>query len=172
MSKYDWGDESPFKLDLMHDDVPLGQIKQIHAEWFKAGELRECLCCGRVVKAYPRRINAQMVRALALLTHRAHSSPEIIRMTRCRSGAGDHHKLAFWGLVSVVSVPDEDDRLRITTRGRSFAYGRIPLPKYCLIYNDRAWGFSKEQIFVEDCKIDFDLGELLAPETVRQTEWA
>ena len=164
--KFTWTDRPAFDQDLLHDDLTLMRIKAIMENRFKSGEMFECYACSRVIKAYPRRINEQMARSLVLMCKRPHTSAELIKLTCKRGGGGDHHKLCDFGLAAKVVVEGEDDRLRITEKGRAFLKGEIEIAKFILMFRNESWGHSHETVMIGDCDGEFDLEELLNQDTI------
>lgn len=165
-----WISSEPFKPHIL-DDIMLSQVKQWLAARFFSAEMTHCPCCNRIVKLYPRKITSQMVRSLAMLTHGPKTSVELTRGTKCKL-SGEHHKLKMWGFIRYIDPPDGDLQLVITEEGRAFAYGMKTAPRYVLTYNEEVFGYSDEQVFVDDCiKEQFSLAELLNPDTINSRDW-
>jgi len=122
---------------------------------FQSGDLRDartalsrgarrgkgCPCCAQMVKIYRRSIYEGMAAWLIDMC-RETTGDEWSRVnpgdTRSQYG-GDYAKLIHWGLVEQkvnVDPKKKDSGIwRPTARGRSFARGKLKVPKYAFIYS-------------------------------------
>lgn len=71
-------------------------------------------------------------------------------------GGGDFAKLAYWGLVEEKQLQESADKRtsgywRITTEGIKFVERKTKIKSHVKIYDSRFFGFSGEDVSIEDC---------------------
>lgn len=124
----------------------------------------DCPCCGQRVKRYERSIYAQPAKFLIWLAkayqrdHRWYDWREEPVRGDGQKGGGDYSKLRFWGLIEHKPNTDKHNlpqnysgMWRPTQKGISFAYNKLAIPKYALIYNNKLLGFKGEMVTITDC---------------------
>lgn len=118
-----------------------------------------CPTCGQHAKLYKRPINSTMALALCLIYQHFKKHPHhvwlhiaqfLIQVKRDSTIAGgDVVKLRYWGLLE-RAVGERDDgsnrvgTYRITELGKNFVEGKIAVPKYVFLYNQRLFRLSEE----------------------------
>jgi hypothetical protein len=128
-----------------------------------------CPCCGQFVKRYRRRITAPMVVGLSNLYKlgQSYSFENWFHVTQIfKRHPGDFAKLSHWGLIEESPPLDTAARTsgmwRITDQGADFVEGKIHVPQYVYIFNQKFLGFDGDDVTVHDClNVKFDYTELM-----------
>ncbi len=136
-----------------------------------------CPCCGQYARLYQRPINATMAVALILIYQHfqrhpnhawLHVSQFLVQAKRDSTIAGgDVVKLRYWGLLERASGERSDGsnrvgRYRITELGKQFVEGKVAVPKYAFLFNQRLFRLSDELITIADAIGDrFNYQELM-----------
>lgn len=126
-----------------------------------------CPCCGQFSKIYKRKLNSTMSYGLLVFInvnrrngfgkyyHMLEIAKADKRFQNCSRG-GDFAKLAYWGFIT--EMPKDPKRTdsrtsgfwKATENGVLFSEGKITVPKYVYVYNQKAQGFSDEQINIKE----------------------
>ena len=128
----------------------LAEAKQHLRTSFKDGT--ECPCCGKYVKAYKRKLNSGMARALILIYTLTkdgkyiHVQDEFAKL-RLRATTMDYAYAEKWKLIE--SDLDQNGYWRITQLGKSFVLNQIDLPEYCLVYNGSVYKWADNKIGIK-----------------------
>lgn len=124
-----------------------------------------CPTCGQYAKLYKRPINATMAYALCMIYQHFKRHPNhvwlhipqfLIQVKRDSTIAGgDVVKLRYWGLLERAAGERDDGsnrvgRYRITELGKNFVEGKIAVPKYVFLYNQRLFRLSEEMATIHD----------------------
>lgn len=136
-----------------------------------------CPACGQRCKLYKRPINATMALGLVLIYQHFRLNPShtwlhvaafLVKVKRDSTIAGgDVVKLRYWGLLERAKGERADGsdrvgRYRITEIGRQFVEGKIALPKYVYLYNQRLFRLSEEMTTIQEALGErFNYGELM-----------
>lgn len=136
-----------------------------------------CPCCGQYAKMYRRKITSTMAKCLVMI-HRffqhnkvsfIHVPNYLVKVKNDGSVAGgDVAKLKHWGLLEPVVNERADGSkragfYRITQLGKDWADGKVEIPKYAYIYNQKLYKLSDEKVFIKDALGDrFDYRELMS----------
>lgn len=59
-----------------------------------------------------------------------------------------------------------------TALGNEFLNGDVAIPKYVFVYNSKVYGFSKQTVTVDECRVKFKLNELFDPIHVKEADIA
>lgn len=153
------------------------EAKRFLKENFDKGA--DCPCCGQFVKLYKRRITSSMALALILLygedkkhpgewIHVANFLNIVPNLPAAVRNTGDVAKFTFWGLVEKMEGKREDGNKRngfhrITQKGRWFVEGRMQVPKFALLFDNRLYGLDEsKQISIHDAlRNRFDYNTLM-----------
>ena len=142
----------------------IAEAKQHLRTSFKDGT--ECPCCGKYVKAYKRKLNSGMARALILIYNLTkdgkyvHIQDEFIKL-KLRATTMDYAYAEKWKLIE--SDLDQNGYWRITQLGKSFVLNQIDLPEYCLVYNGNVYKWADDKIGIKTAlTISFDYNELMS----------
>ena len=109
-----------------------------------------CPACGQLVKAYKRKLNANMCRALAIIYARTGNTDIYIHVQNefttlgLRATAMDYTYLEKWKFIEVNS--DKSGYWRVTSKGKAFVEDTIVVPSYCLVYAGSVYEWSSEQV--------------------------
>jgi hypothetical protein len=133
------------------------------------------------VKLYKRPINGTMALALVLIYQHFKLNPHhtwlhvaafLVKVKRDSTIAGgDVVKLRYWGLLERAKGERSDGsdrvgRYRITEIGKQFVEGKIAVPKYIYLYNQRLFRLSEEMTTVQQALgSKFNYGELMGGAT-------
>lgn len=140
----------------------LAEAKQYLRKNFKAGA--SCPCCGKYVKAYKRKLNAGMARALIIiykLTKNGNSIHVQDRFTKLglRATTMDYAYLEKWNLIQSHVT---NGYWSITQLGKEFVEDDIDLPDYCLVYNTKVYHWSDTLINIDTALTEeFDIDEIM-----------
>ena len=143
--------------------MSLDKAKQKLRENFEAGI--ECPCCGRLVKAYKRKLNSGMARALIII-HKLtkdgtyiHVQNEFVKLG-LKATTMDYAYAEKWKFI--YADPDQNGYWRITSKGSDFVYDEINVPEYCLVYNGKVYKWSDNDISIKTAlTTSFDYAELM-----------
>jgi hypothetical protein len=133
-------------------------------------EGHRCPCCTQFAKVYKRKINSTMARDLIALYRQAGRDWAYLPDVRKRSGSRSNReesKLRYWSLIQEEPAVRPDGGRsgwwRVTQFGEAFVLGRLTVPKYARIYDDRLLGHLGEEVSIMDALGDrFDYRELMA----------
>lgn len=112
-----------------------------------------CPCCGQKVKMYSRKMNGVIARALVEF-YKAHEGGfdwlqplRDLDFLRSTGGSGDYAKARFWGLIENHMVYENGKHTstgewRLTEKGKEFVEGKVRVPKYAYVYNNKCTGLS------------------------------
>ena len=140
----------------------LAEAKQFLRDNFKTGT--ECPCCGKYVKAYKRKLNAGMARALIIIYKLTNNGSSIHVQSKftelgLRATTMDYGYLEKW---SLIEQKGSNGYWRITQRGKEFVEDDIDLPDHCLVYNSKVYKWSQNHINIETALTEeFDLEEIM-----------
>ena len=141
----------------------IAEAKQHLKDNFKTGTV--CPCCNKYVKAYKRKLNSGIARALILM-HRLgayngkyiHVQNEFAKL-KLRATTMDYAYAEKWKLIE-----DGDDigTWTLTTIGVQFVLGNKFLPDHCLVYNGSVYSWSKNLVNIKTALTkSFDYKELM-----------
>ena len=141
----------------------IAEAKQHLRKNFKTGT--KCPCCNKYVKAYKRKLNSGIARALIIMYklnayngHYVHVQNEFAKL-KLRATTMDYAYAEKWGLI--------DDGYKIGTwtlthKGKLFVKNQSYLPDHCLVYNGNVYSWSKDLICIEDAlTTSFDYQEMM-----------
>jgi hypothetical protein len=122
----------------------------------------DCPVCGQTVRVYKILLNKGMVGSLIEFgRYRGEYVHAPTVLSKGAINSRSYPKLVHWGLV--VSKINEDEKKkdsgywRITRKGRSFLRGKIFLPKYVFLYNNKVCKVSNEEVDIEEALgVSFD----------------
>ena len=140
----------------------LAEAKQYLRDNFKTGT--ECPCCGKYVKAYKRKLNAGMARALIIIYkltkdgNSVHVQSEFTKLG-LRATTMDYAYLEKW---SLIEQSGSNGYWKITQRGKEFVEDDIDLPEYALVYNGNVYKWADNLVNIETALTEeFDLDEII-----------
>lgn len=150
---------------MFFDDVKNDFTAKLHA-----GEHNPCPCCGRYAQVYRRTIHKNLIVFMFAMRQAQKDAegyvdvPDLLRRFRA---ARDFCILKYWELIE--QRPNHDEKIRtsgkyrLTLTGELFLEGRLRLPKFALVFDDKAIGFSSELVGLKDIAGEqFDYSELVA----------
>lgn len=122
-----------------------------------------CPCCNSHAKIYRRKFNSRMAWILIMVTPPCLKYPgrylEIGNYLAKKKAmiAGDHGKLAWWGMIEkkpppVHGVPSggkSEGLYRVTPRGADFARGLLKVQSHCIEYQSNPLTFDGDLINIE-----------------------
>ena len=127
------------------------EAKQHLRTSFKDGT--ECPCCGKYVKAYKRKLNSGMARALILIYNLTkdgkyiHVQDTFSSSYKLRATTMDYAYAEKWKLIE--SDSNQNGYWRITQLGKAFVLNQIDLPEYCLVYNGTVIKWTNNKIGIK-----------------------
>tara|TARA_B100001094_G_C18165974_1_gene792078 strand:+ start:1099 stop:1575 length:477 start_codon:yes stop_codon:yes gene_type:complete len=110
----------------------------------------DCPACGQLVKAYKRKLNSNMCRALAIIYSRTKGAGMYIHVQNeftllgLRATAMDYTYLEKWKFIE--SNPDKNGHWRVTDKGKAFVEDTIVVPAYCLVYAGSVYEWSTDTV--------------------------
>lgn len=122
-----------------------------------AGERLDCPCCKRYAQIYRRKLHTGMALQLIQL-YRIGGADRFVHVKEMHqhfSGTGDLTKFKYWdGMIPGAKAEDDTDHKtagtwKLTAKGVKFILGKILLPEYALVFDDRVLGFSDSSIDIE-----------------------
>ncbi len=151
-------------IDWPTDDDTVGQSKEYIKWHLDNGKMNRCPSCNQKVKLYPRKITQQMALQLCHLYDNRNSWVPSTDLRAVTDNSNlDYSKLRFWELAT----SRKDHTWKITNEGIAFVEGRGDVPKMTFVFNNEVVAFSSDNVsFVEVLPEQFDLNELLDPDTV------
>jgi len=126
----------------------------------REGKLVTCPCCNQKAKIYRRKISSNVAYGLIVLAKKYygefHLEKTLIELDLLKIVRSDFPKLRYWGLIIALEGIREDGSSRngfysITEQGRVFIQGKISLPKYMCIYNNKAFKSTGGFVSIKDC---------------------
>jgi hypothetical protein len=113
----------------------------------------DCPCCGQLVKAYKRKLNANMCKALAIIYTRTNDGvyihvQNVFSLLKLRATAMDYSYLEKWKFIE--SDPNNNGYWRITSKGKSFVKDQICVSTYCLVYGGTVYEWSTDMITMSE----------------------
>lgn len=116
-----------------------------------------CPCCTQYAKVYRWSLYGTAIRALALF-YRLGGTTQFVHSRDLKgyghAGQGDASRLRNWGLLEEETSRRQDGGRsgywRVTARGEAFLHGRISVPKYLHVYNNRVLKHSGPDVGVRD----------------------
>lgn len=151
----------PKKLGLA-PSVTLGEAAALMIEHSQEKPGVLCPCCGELSLVYDRPFHVGMARVLIALYRLDQEAPnewQAIEVVSKRflggKQAGDHGKMAWWGLVERPDGEREDGnpklgRWRITERGRLFVRGRVTIVARVIEYRNVPQRFYGDLITIRE----------------------
>ena len=130
---------------------------------FKSGT--GCPACGQLVKAYKRKLNANMCKALAIIHNRTKDGvyihvQNVFSLLGLRATAMDYSYLEKWKLIEVD--PNNNGHWRVTDKGKQFMNDQLVLSAYCLVYAGDVYEWSSEMVNISEALTTrFKLEEVL-----------
>ena len=109
-----------------------------------------CPVCSQLVKAYKRKLNANMCRALAIIYARTNENSIYIHVQNeftllgLRATAMDYTYLEKWKFIEVN--PDQSGHWRVTDKGKAFVEDTLVVPAYCLVYAGNVYKWSTNTV--------------------------
>ena len=149
------------------------EAKQFLREKWTEGA--NCPCCNQFVKLYKRPFNSGMAYSLILIyklhlkypNEWIHLQEKFATEYKLNSNSMDYSQLERWELTERMRGIREDGSScvgfwRITQKGIRFVLRKTTIPKRVHIYNDKVYGFSGEEIYIEKgLSNKFDYSELM-----------
>ena len=117
---------------------------------YKSGA--SCPACGQLVKAYKRKLNSNMCKALAIIYNRT-TDGSTIHVQNTFSDLGlrattmDYTHLEKWGFIETGDV---HGHWKITKKGKDFLANQSVASAYCLVYAGKVYEWSSEMITIEE----------------------
>jgi predicted transcriptional regulator len=144
--------------DLFGEDKDNFYIPPIVRKAKETGEGQRCTCCDQYVKVYKRSLNSVTCQQLIKL-YRLGGSEKYIHSSHIATstGTGDFSKARFFGLLKEQPNEKNKDKKtsgywKLTPKGVDFIMNKIQIPKYVIVYNNRALGFDDEKTQdITDC---------------------
>lgn len=151
------------------------EFKEVKGRFVKAiveGEGLKCPCCRRWAAIYKTGINKSMIFCLIVIYRALEDRPEKYLHVEDHfvdlgiKIKGVHGKLKYWGILE--QKPNKDTKKKasgywkLTQKGIDFVQGRISVPKYVYLFDDRALRFSKEEVTFKDRFDSFDYEKTMA----------
>jgi hypothetical protein len=134
----------------------LNTIKEAH-EYLNTHVAKgvKCPCCGQFVKLYKRRIVSSAALGLIKLVRMWQTNPDwyhVIDLDVTSSG-GEFARLRRFGLIVQKQNTDKTKTnsgyWKPTEKGINFVFKKIKVPKYFLMFNGTGFGFSEEEIDIQ-----------------------
>jgi hypothetical protein len=131
--------------------------------------IAECPVCSQAAKIWKYQIVASAASGLVSFATKF-GDGEYYHVEKCGlSGLGGNWgRLRFWGLLEQKpkSADDKEKKhsgyWKITERGLNFAMGRISVPRYILMYDEKFLGFEGMPVSIVECLGNkFDYQEIL-----------
>lgn len=122
-------------------------------DFLKGGGEGRCPCCGRFNKVYARKLHSTIARQLITL-YRAGAHQRYVHSKK--AGGPDFTIAKFWGLIEAKpndrpEVKKDSGFWALTDLGVEFVLGRVSVPKYAHLYDDRVLSFSEEKSDIRSC---------------------
>jgi len=148
------------------EENTVGEAKDfLHNHWEDGCK---CPACSQYVKLYKRKITSAMAYGLVLLyNHIKETKPrpvhieDFFKEKNCPSSVrGDFAKLRWWGLID--RHDEKPGFYSLTPKGQFFVNGTVEVPRYCMIFNNKCYGFSNERTDIDRALGDeFSYSELM-----------
>lgn len=133
----------------------LKEAQEVLKNGWKDANGVQCPCCGQKVKRYKRKLNSSMTRNLISLVLRNRVLGTHVHVSELADrNVTDFAQLRRWQLIA-ETVVDEDGKKNSgywtpTELAKDFVYGRVVVPKYAYIYNNKTLGLSEETTTIKE----------------------
>lgn len=130
----------------------------------------DCPCCGRKMKLYTRKINAEMARFLIHLVQAYQDEQQWYStrdlQPRAIKATTDGVLFVHWGLIEARPGKNSGGAragsYRPTRKGFDFVYGRIRVRSSLMTVTNKPYGFTGKKVNIQQClKAKFDYNELM-----------
>ena len=123
-----------------------------------SGAKCDCPHCGRYAQIYKRHINATIAKQLIMLFEQGGYNGNYIHASNLipdgQSGAGDLSKAKYFGLIRAEPENNEAKKSSgywtLTDAGLQFVKGKLDIPEYALVFDDKVVGVSQDKILISD----------------------
>jgi hypothetical protein len=140
-----------------------------------------CPCCTQYVKLWKHSINSAIAMLLIYMYHTKREWVHIMKETKFTTMYGIAQ---FWGvIIQKTKTPEDDKRAsgfwKLTDLGVDFVTGKISIPRYLYLYNDKVIRISEEKCTIKSCLtkkfsyselMGYDFDESSVPYQPTQTE--
>lgn len=125
----------------------------------REGKATECPCCERYAKITPTHLHFTMVKQLLKMKWRGMQGQRFVRSRELADATvgtnGCMTTTKHWGFVlngedttELSGTKGAASLWTISQKGLDFIAGKIAVPKFCLLYDDKVYGWSDELVFV------------------------
>ncbi len=141
----------------------LHDAQQDVADSMEMGEGVDCPLCGRVVKAYNRKLSPVLVARLINLVGEYMNTRDWCAVPTEPAGKKVlFETLMYWNFITMAEAIDDTPMARPTKDGYDFVRGKLTAPSHRFFFNSKEIGVSEIQVtVVEALEGKFDYDELI-----------
>jgi hypothetical protein len=148
-----------------HDEMTLDEARELLRKLAVKGG-HPCPVCTQLAKVYKRTINAGMARSMIVMWKVAGTDFQHVPTT-VGGKSREEGKLRYWGLVEEELATRADGGRagywRLTDLGADFVHGRVRVPKYARVYDERCLNLTGPPVSIKDALgKKFNYAELMA----------
>ena len=125
----------------------------------RGGHKGNCPCCDRYAQVYKRHLHFTVAWQLIRL-YRLNGLSEYVNACELimtgQHGTGDFQKAKYWELIERRPLTKAEDTKkssgwwRLTPKGLDFVLGRITIPRFAMVFDDRVIAFEGKLVSVQD----------------------
>jgi len=136
-------------------ECPEGQslqdAQQDVVDCLEMGDGCDCPLCGRVVKAYHRKLAPVIVARLIVLVGRYLESKDWGPVPDIPAGRNPQFmNLEYWDFITVAEDAEGETVVKPTREGYDFIRGKATAPSHIFFFNNKRIGISENQVSVEE----------------------
>lgn len=170
-------------MENIHDYSNLLQIKKYIKRILE--EKGECKCpvCKQNIQVYKRKITANSAKALIIILNNSTLNDDVgnyihiqklFEKHNMRATAMDYIQLSRFGLIEKSNEEVEGKKdsgfWRVTKLGVLFVLGKVNIPAYATVYNNRTIAYSEDKVYIWGClKKKFIYEEILNYDYLRKS---
>lgn len=130
------------------DDMTVREARASLVKRIVNGEQQACVCCGRAVQTYPRKLLPAMAIKLIELVGAYNNDKKWQYEPKTKVTSGTFSNLAYWDLIKIAKTPSGVDKgvvkvYKPTKAGIEFVLGKIKVPSHVFIYDGLVVGTTK-----------------------------
>lgn len=120
-------------------------------------KIQYCECCNQKMQVYRRSVRKNMIQGLVILLDGV--ARKTVDLGLSAGARSDFTTLRFFGLI-YRDLNQDRYEWRITQKGKLFLQGKIKIPKYIYVFNNKVKKWSEEEVWINQIhpeKLNLDI---------------
>lgn len=143
-----------------HEEQALKDAQQDVADSMEMGESCACPLCGRMVRAYHRKLSPIIVARLINMVGEYMNTKDWCAVpTEPEGKKVPFETLEYWGFITTAEAEDDTPLVKPTKDGYDFVRGKLSVPSHRFFFNNKEIGVSENQVTAAEAlegKYDYD----------------